>query len=143
MNKLIASLCLSFTLVHSQVILVHAQEWKRIDDRQTLEKIYVDKALRGIYYPTANRDFQHLDTNWQIDYCADGTGILTFWEQKTPRTWEITADDEVCISTQHGKKCYFCEENMKYKDIYRCGVVGKREAPWVFAVQNEKPESCP
>jgi hypothetical protein len=37
---------------------------------------------------------------------------------------------------------------MKYTDIYRCGVVGKRvvgkrDAPWVFKVLNDKPDVCP
>lgn len=129
--------------VLTQSIMVQAQDWRKIDDPKLLEKIFTDTTMRGISWPTANKDFQRLDTDWQIEYCADGTGVLTFWDHKTPRTWKITAKDEVCIYTQHGEKCYFYEENMKYHDIYRCGVVGKREGPWVFKVQNDKPDVCP
>lgn len=142
-TKSFVSVCLAFAFVLTQNSMVQAQDWRKIDDRKSFEKIYVNKTLRGISWPTANRDFQRLDTDWQIENCSDGTGVLTFWDHKSPRAWKITANDEVCIYTQHAEKCYFCEENMKYIDIYRCGVVGQKEAPWVFKVLNDKPEPCP
>ena len=103
----------------------------------------MDTTLTGMPWPTSNLDFYHLDADWQIKYCANGTGVLIFWANETPRTWEIIGDDKVCISTIQGEKCYFCEENTKYKDIFRCGVVGEEEAPWVFRVMNKKPDICP
>ena len=94
-------------------------------------------------WPKTNLDYALLDTSWEIKYCADGTGVLTFWANEIPRTWEILGNDKVCISTPSGKKCYFCEENLKYENIYRCGVEGQKEAPYVFMVTKGKPDICP
>ena len=143
MKQLLLLIGIAFSCVVSFSFAVQAQEWKKIDDPQVFRQIYTDTTLRGMPWPTANLDFHNLDTDWQIKYCADGTGVLTFWANETPRTWEIIGNDQVCISTVHGEKCYFCENHLKYKDIFRCGVIGKKEAPWVFRVTNDKPDICP
>lgn len=143
MKQLLLFICMTCFSVLFFNLAVYAQEWKKIDDQEVFRQIYTDTILRGVSWPTANLDIHHLDTNWQIKYCADGTGVLTFWENETPRTWEIIGNDKVCISTAYGEKCYFCEENLKYNDIFRCGVAGTKEAPWVFRVTTEKPDICP
>ena len=143
MKKLLFLNFITFSFVFTISFAVHAQEWKKIDDPKVFRQIYTDTTLIGMPWPTANLDIHHLDTNWQIKYCADGTGVLTFWANDIPRTWEIIENDEVCISTAHGEKCYFCEEHLKYKEIFRCGVAGTKEAPWVFRVTNDKPDICP
>lgn len=143
MKEFLALTCITLSFVLTNNFSAHAQDWKKIDDPKVFRQIYTDTTLRGMQWPTANLDFHHLDTNWQINYCADGTGVLIFWANETPRTWEIIGNDKVCISSAQGEKCYFCEENLKYKDIFKCGMVGQKEAPWVFKVINEKPEICP
>lgn len=132
------SVCILFFLSTS----IYANEWRKIEDKESLEKIYHDTTLRGVSWPNPKFKNQQLNTQWHIDYCADGTGVLIFWEEKYPRTWKVTGQDQVCIRTDFGEKCYFFEESTKYKDLYRGGVFGKKKAPWVFTVINEKPEWC-
>lgn len=143
MKKLLFLNFITFSFVLTISSTVHAQEWKKIDDPEVFRYIYTNSILRAKPWPTAKLDFHNLDTSWQIEYCADGSGVLTFWANETPRTWELIENDKVCISTPHGEKCYFCEENLKYKNIYRCGLVGQKEAPWIFEVTKVKPDICP
>lgn len=133
---------------------VFGSDWKKIRDPETLKRIYSDTTLRGVDFPDSNIEHKKLNTEWQIDYCSDGTGLLTFWDQTYPRTWKIKGQDQVCVTVHAEERCYFYEEHTKWENIYRTGVVGKRRtsrmfiannqsAPWVFIVNNQKPEICP
>ena len=79
MKKLFVVIGLAFSLILTISFKVQSQEWKKIDDHKVFKKIYMDTTLTGMPWPTSNLEFYHLDTNWQIKYCADGTGVLTFW----------------------------------------------------------------
>ena len=135
-------LFVSIFLLFLQSTGVFASDWKKIQDPETLKKIYTDTTLRGINYPQSNLDYNQLNTEWQIEYCSDGTGILTFMGHTYPRTWKIKGNDQICITVRSEEKCHFYEEHTKYLDVYRMGVVGKRNAPWVFTVRRQKPEIC-
>jgi len=136
-----------FLLISSCIIClfsssVFGSDWKKIKDPETLKTLYSDTTIRGVDYPQSNYDYNKLNTEWQIDYCSDGTGILTFMGQTYPRIWKINGQDQVCVTVHTEEKCYFYEEHRKWKNIYRTGVIGKRNAPWVFIVNNQKPEIC-
>lgn len=126
--------------LHSSTVF--ASDWKKIRDHETLKRIYSDTTLRGVNYPHSNYDYNQLNTEWQIDYCSDGSGILTFMGHTYPRSWRIEGSDQICVAVHSEEKCYFYEEHPKYLDVYRTGVVGKRNAPWVFAVHRQKPQIC-
>ena len=147
-------LLMSICIFSSYASSVFGSDWRKVDNAETLAKIYSDTTLRGVNYPHSNIDYNKLNTEWQIDYCSDGTGILTFWDQVYPRTWKIKGQDQVCVTVHAEEKCYFYEEHTRWKNIYRTGVIGKRRAPrvfitnnrsapWVFIVNNQKPEICP
>lgn len=123
---------------------VFASDWKKIQDPETLMKIYNDTTLRGSDYPPSDVVREKMNTEWQIDYCSDGTGILTFMGHTYPRTWRINGSDQVCVTASSEEKCYFFEKHTKYLDVYRLGVVGRRQntTPWVFNVIRQKPEIC-
>lgn len=122
---------------------VCASDWKRVGDPETLAAIYSDTTLRGVNYPQSEIAYNKLNTEWQIDYCSDGTGILTFMGHTYPRTWAVKGQDQVCVTVHSEEKCYFYEEHTKYLDVYRSGVSDKRAAPWVFVVNRQKPAICP
>lgn len=117
-------------------------DWRKVNNPETLEKIYSDTRLRGVDSPHSNFEYNKLNTQWHIDYCSNGTGVLTFWDESYPRTWKIKGKDQVCVTVHSEEKCYFYEEHIKYLDVYRTGVIGKRNAPWVFIVNYQKPAIC-
>ena len=128
--------------LHSSTVL--ASDWKKIEDPETLKALYSDTTLRGSDYPPSGVARDQMNTEWQIDYCSDGTGILTFMGHTYPRTWRTNGSDQVCVTVRSEEKCYFFEEHTEYLDVYRLGVLGRKQskAPWVFNVIRQKPEIC-
>lgn len=84
---LIATLCLTSSNVF-------ASDWRRISDPETLQAIYSNTTRRGSDYPPSGVANNKMNTDWQIDYCSDGTGVLTFMGHTYPRTWRIEGSDQ-------------------------------------------------
>ena len=132
------SLCLVFMLAP----LGNANQWQKINDPDALAKIYNNTVLVGVQWPRQQYDLNKIPTDWQIEYCQDGSGRLTFWGEVTPRSWRIKGRNQVCITTDYGEKCYFFEQHSIYGKLYRSGLAGSKIAPWVFKISDRQPAIC-
>lgn len=128
-----------FTLMSSSV---NAGQWKKIDTEESLKEMFNNVTVRGFSVPQKNFELNKVQTDWQIEYCHDGTGILTFMGQTYPRKWVIKGNDHVCITSDYGERCYYYEQHIKYGSLYRSGLVGSRKTPWSFTISKTKSEIC-
>lgn len=142
MPKLKISLWVSTCLLLMLPILGNADEWQKINDPKSLDEIYNDTVLVGVQWEQSQFHLNFAPTDWNIEYCQDGTGQLTFKGIVSPRSWKIKGKDQVCITTEFGEKCYFYERHLKYKGLYRNGLVGSKTPTWVFRVSDQKPTIC-
>lgn len=98
----------TFLSVSALIFCLHsnsasASDWKKVEDPETLKALYSDTTLRGSDYPPSSVAHDQMNTEWQIDYCSDGTGILTFMGHIYPRTWRINGSDQVCVTVHSGE----------------------------------------
>ena len=71
----------------------------------------------GLSLPV-NRNLSYLFSNtkmtWnggQGEYCADGTGVLFSLGTAFLRSWSVTNDRVVCVTSDQGQACYTIEQN--------------------------------
>lgn len=121
---------------------VKANSWRKVNDRDTLRRIYSNTVVRGISLPQKDFDLNKVHSDWHIEYCQDGTGMLTFRGQSIPRTWRIKGNDQVCIATGAGERCYQYEQHSQYGLLFRSGLANSKQMPWGFTVSLKKPAFC-
>jgi hypothetical protein len=97
-------------LVFSAATLAQANEWIQVTGVEAL-KDYMSgmKAERTLANGEISRG----------EYFPDGTGILSAWGAKIPRTWELKGDDQICLSAERKTICYKVERNNDNPNLYR------------------------
>lgn len=141
-------LALIFTLLPT--LVSHASDWEKINNAELLKPIFNNTTLRGISWARSEFEINKLPTDWEVEYCQDGTGVLTFmglpnarkWRLSTNAKWRLKSSAIACITTDLGEKCYFYEQHVKYGKLYRAGLVGDNIAPWTFVISDEIPSLC-
>jgi hypothetical protein len=122
--------------------IVHANQWQRVIGQEALTSIFNNTTIRGIALPNNDLELNKIHTEYDIEYCQDGTGELTFWGQVIPRTWRIKGNDQACIRTDLGERCYYFEQHTQYGYLYRAGLVGSKQMPWGVIVSYDNPSLC-
>ena len=92
---------------------VASQDWVDIKDPKELRALYSNKTFRYTFagVPIVNH------------YRDDGKGISISGDLRTPQTWEVKGNDQVCVSdAQKGTNCCRFQRNKKYPGEYvrRC-----------------------
>jgi hypothetical protein len=87
---------------------VASQDWVDIKDQKELRALYSNKTFR--WTEGGVPVVEH--------YRADGKGILISGELRTPCTWEVKGNDQVCVSSEKGTDCYQFQRNKKYPGEY-------------------------
>ncbi|MBM4348202.1 MAG: DUF3990 domain-containing protein [Deltaproteobacteria bacterium] len=91
---------------------VASQDWVDIKNPNELRALCSNKTFRSTF--GGGPIVEH--------YRADGKGIFISGEIRTPRTWEVKGNDQVCFSSEKGTDCCRFQRNKKYPDEYvrRC-----------------------
>ncbi|MBS3919310.1 MAG: hypothetical protein KG012_10510 [Deltaproteobacteria bacterium] len=87
---------------------VASQDWVDIKTPKELRALYSNKTFRSTY----------LGVPVVEHYRADGKGILISAELRTPCTWEVKGNDQVCVSDEKGTDCYKFQRNKKNREEY-------------------------
>jgi len=90
-----------------------SQEWVDIKNPKELRSLYSNKTFRSTYGGVPIVDH----------YRDDGKGISISGELRTPQTWEVKGNDQVCISDERmGTNCCRFQRSKKNPDEYvrRC-----------------------
>ncbi len=132
--------CLFSSLLFSSS--ANANQWQRVIGQESLARLFKNTTIHGVALPNKTFELNKIHTDWHIEYCQDGTGELTFWGQATPRTWRIKGNDQACIRTDSGERCYYYEQHTQYGLLFRAGLVGSRQTPWGFTVTYNNPALC-
>ncbi|MBS3918186.1 MAG: hypothetical protein KG012_04805 [Deltaproteobacteria bacterium] len=87
---------------------VASQDWVDIKNPKELRALYSNKTFRSTY----------LGVPVVEHFRADGKGILISAELRTPCTWEVKGNDQVCVSDEKGTDCYKFQRNKKNREEY-------------------------
>ena len=97
---------------------VKANEWIPVTGVESLKSF-----MTGI---EVERELPSGNVNRGI-YRADGTGTLFSFGAEIPRRWEITGDDQVCVTANRDVICYRFERNSDNPNLYRATTMGTGE----------------
>lgn len=78
-----------------------SKDWVDIKDPKELRAIYSNKTFRGKAYGQP----------FVAHYGSDGKGILIAGELRTPRTWEVKGNDQVCVKDAMATNCFRFQRN--------------------------------
>ncbi len=87
---------------------VASQDWVDIKNPKELRALHSNKTFRWTFQGVPA--VEH--------YRADGKGIFISAELRTPCTWEVKGNDQVCASDERGTKCYQFQRHKKNRDEY-------------------------
>ena len=108
-----------------------AADWQALTSPTELRALYSDKTFKGTDY---------LGRPFIGHYRSDGRGILTSDGSTFPRTWEISGDDQVCVSGAMGKTCYRLERDRSDPASIRAKAVGNDSQVIHFRVEDGIPK---
>jgi hypothetical protein len=95
-------------------------DWVEIEDPKELRAIYSNKTFRG-----KGRD----GAPFVAHYSADGRGIVIEGNKRTPRTWAVKGQDQVCETDDRGIDCFTFQRHRKNRNEIVAQHVPRR---WVF-----------
>jgi hypothetical protein len=107
-------------LLSAPAMAQSSNDWVDIKDANVLRGFYSNKTLRG-------RDGAGMP--FVGHYSADGRGILIQGDRRTPRTWAVKGNDQVCATHANGTDCYTFQRHRKNRNE----IAGRHvTGGWVF-----------
>jgi hypothetical protein len=94
-------------LLSAPAMAQSSNDWVDIKDANVLRGFYSNKTLRG-------RDGAGMP--FVGHYSADGRGILIQGDRRTPRTWAVKGNDQVCATHANGTDCYTFQRHRKNRN---------------------------
>lgn len=85
-----------------------SKDWTDIKDPEELRALYSNKTFRSTVGGVGV--VEH--------YRADGKGLILSGHLRTPRTWEIKGNDQVCVTDTGGTFCYRFQRHEKNRNEY-------------------------
>ena len=117
-----ALVCVLFAPAISQ----SAWDWVEINDPAELRAIYSNTTLKGTVDFGVQTGSTRGGTHPFVSHnSADGRGIIIFYGQETPRTWEVKGNDQVCIKDARGNACYVYWRHRDKKNQIRAKNIGQ------------------
>jgi hypothetical protein len=89
-----------------------SKDWVDIKDPNELRALYSNKTQKGYFT---------FDTpvSWVLHSRADGNGTILYEGRSRPMTWEVKADDQVCLKWPGGSPCLRLQRHATRKGVYR------------------------
>jgi hypothetical protein len=119
-----------FCMLSAPAIPQSSEDWVDIKSPNELRALYSNKTFRGKGSG---------GTPFVGHYSADGRGILIQGDRRTPRTWAVKGEDQVCVTHDWGTDCYTFQRNGKNRNE----IIGRHVAyGWIvrFTVEDGIPE---
>lgn len=96
-----------------------AGDWIEVKGASEVRDLYSNKTLEG----------QAGGNGFVGHYSADGRGILIMNGNRSPRTWTVKGEDQICVTQERGTDCFTFERNRKN----RSEIIGRHVSqPWSF-----------
>jgi hypothetical protein len=110
-----------------------SQDWVDIKDPQELRALHSNKTFRWL----SVLPHPHLE-----HFRADGKGILIYTadQRQIPCTWEVKDNDQVCVSTEGGTKCFRFQHSKKNPDEYVKRSTDVESIMMLFKVEDGIPQ---
>lgn len=109
-----------FCMLSTPTMAQSSSDWVDIKDPAELRALYSNKTLRG---KTAD------GSTFVGHYSADGSGILIQGDRRTPRTWAVKGNNQVCATHAGGTDCYTFQRHRKNRNE----IIGRHVTqPWSF-----------
>jgi hypothetical protein len=107
-----------------------SKDWVDIKNAKELRALYSNKTFRG-KGPDGTPFVGH--------YRSDGKGILIVGGQRTPRTWEVKGNDQVCVTDEKATNCWRAQRHKKNSNEI---VLQHVTAGWIsqFTVEDGIPQ---
>ena len=104
-----------------------AQNWQPLTGAEKLREILSDTDLEATLVDGVTATAR---------YNADGTGVVNAWGKAFPRTWDVSGDDKICLTSDQQLNCVAIERDLEQPDVYRATNLSTGEQQ-VFSVASE------
>jgi hypothetical protein len=88
--------------------LAASQDWVDIKDPKELLTLHSNKTFKYTVGQASAADY----------YRADGKGVFVSGESRTPFTWEVKGNDQVCLTGEKGTSCWRYQRSKKNPGEY-------------------------
>jgi len=109
---------------------VLAENWQTVTDTNSLRALVSDTDFEASLTD---------DVKATARYASDGTGVVRAWGETFQRTWEISADGQICIDYGERVDCVKIEQDLDNPGVYRGTNLTTGEVQVFSASRDGKP----